>query len=95
MGIIPQDPVLFSGVSPLPRFNEITLSTERTRSVGRATDKKYGDCAHSLYTGSVRNNLDPFSQYDDHAIWEALELVQLKDLILSRPDQLNSTLSEC
>ncbi|CAD8079912.1 unnamed protein product [Paramecium primaurelia] len=30
-----------------------------------------------LFTGSLRSNLDPFGQYDDQAIWEALEVTGL------------------
>ncbi|KAN0041553.1 hypothetical protein ACTFIV_004095 [Dictyostelium citrinum] len=37
-----------------------------------------------LFAGSVRYNLDPFDQYDDHEIWEAIEnahlLKAIKDL---------------
>ncbi|CAD8128064.1 unnamed protein product [Paramecium sonneborni] len=30
-----------------------------------------------LFTGSIRSNLDPFDQYDDQAIWKALEIAGL------------------
>ena len=32
-----------------------------------------------LFSGSIRYNLDPFSQYEDADIWKVLEDVQLKD----------------
>ena len=31
-----------------------------------------------LFSGSLRRNLDPFSLYEDHDMWSALEEVQLK-----------------
>jgi len=34
-----------------------------------------------LFDGSVRFNLDPFGNYPDHEIWEALEIAQLKEAI--------------
>jgi ABC-type multidrug transport system fused ATPase/permease subunit len=34
-----------------------------------------------LFAGTVRFNLDPFQQHDDAALWEALELVQLKSYV--------------
>ena len=34
-----------------------------------------------MFIGSIRSNLDPFSQYSDKSLWESLEKVQLKELI--------------
>ncbi|XP_066582136.1 LOW QUALITY PROTEIN: ATP-binding cassette sub-family C member 4-like [Prorops nasuta] len=34
-----------------------------------------------LYSGTLRNNLDPFNEFSDGALWEALEEVELKDAI--------------
>ncbi|GJJ75169.1 hypothetical protein EMPS_07527 [Entomortierella parvispora] len=36
-----------------------------------------------LFAGTVRENLDPFGQIDDAALWQALERAHLKDFILS------------
>ncbi|KAF5286347.1 hypothetical protein FQR65_LT12641 [Abscondita terminalis] len=33
-----------------------------------------------LFSGSLRNNLDPFEEYTDDVLWDALEKVALKDL---------------
>ncbi|KAG0256041.1 hypothetical protein DFQ27_005933 [Actinomortierella ambigua] len=37
----------------------------------------------TLFSGTVRENLDPFSQYQDADLWEALELAHLKPYIAS------------
>ncbi|KAF9977214.1 hypothetical protein BGZ73_006687 [Actinomortierella ambigua] len=37
----------------------------------------------TLFAGTVRENLDPFSQYQDADLWEALELAHLKPYIAS------------
>ena len=47
-----------------------------------------------VFTGSVRRNLDPFSEFTDQQIWNALEEVQLKHAVSDLPGQLDSELSE-
>ena len=47
-----------------------------------------------LFSGSLRKNLDPFSSYEDHELWRALEDVQLKTLVQQLPDQLEYKLRE-
>ena len=32
-----------------------------------------------LFSGTVRYNLDPFREYEDHQLWDALEEVQYSD----------------
>ena len=34
-----------------------------------------------LFSGSLRKNLDPFDEYSDEAIWDALKQVELKDIV--------------
>lgn len=48
----------------------------------------------TLFTGSIRYNLDPTGQMDDSKLWMALESVQLKDTIEALPDKLDSRVSE-
>jgi ABC-type multidrug transport system fused ATPase/permease subunit len=47
-----------------------------------------------LFSGSIRYNLDPFSQYSDDAVWSALEDVQLKNAVSSMPHGIQETVSE-
>ena len=46
------------------------------------------------FIGSVRKNLDPFSEHSDDRLWEVLEEVQLKDAVMEIPGRLDYELSE-
>ncbi|KAL9978312.1 hypothetical protein ACROYT_G015811 [Oculina patagonica] len=47
-----------------------------------------------LFGGTLKRNMDPFSQYTHHEIWTALEGVQLKTLVEGLPGQLEFKLKE-
>ncbi|CAI9178849.1 unnamed protein product [Rangifer tarandus platyrhynchus] len=47
-----------------------------------------------LFTGTMRNNLDPFNEHTDEELWNALEEVQLKDTIENLPGKMNTELAE-
>ncbi|XP_066258760.1 probable multidrug resistance-associated protein lethal(2)03659 isoform X2 [Euwallacea similis] len=47
-----------------------------------------------LFTGTLRKNLDPFDDYDDEILWNALEQVELKDVVSDLPNGLQSRMSE-
>uniref|UniRef100_A0A8D2DHH8 Multidrug resistance-associated protein 1 n=1 Tax=Sciurus vulgaris TaxID=55149 RepID=A0A8D2DHH8_SCIVU len=47
-----------------------------------------------LFSGSLRMNLDPFSQYSDEDVWTALELAHLKSFVSGLPDKLNHECAE-
>ncbi|KAL3847448.1 hypothetical protein ACJMK2_018354 [Sinanodonta woodiana] len=47
-----------------------------------------------LFTGTLRRNLDPFSNHQDIALWNALKEVQLKDAIEELPRGLETEVSE-
>ncbi|KAI8046520.1 probable multidrug resistance-associated protein lethal(2)03659 [Drosophila gunungcola] len=47
-----------------------------------------------LFSGSMRYNLDPFEEYNDAKLWEALEEVKLKPLFAELPSGLQSKISE-
>eukprot|EP00949_MAST-11_sp_MAST-11-sp1_P004080 g4080.t1 len=42
-----------------------------------------------LFAGTIRSNLDPFLEYNDDAIWEALERVSLKAFVQSLDGKLS------
>jgi ABC-type multidrug transport system fused ATPase/permease subunit len=41
-----------------------------------------------LLSGSLRDNIDPFNEYSDEVIWEALRKVQLKDYFLKYAEKV-------
>ncbi|XP_039203148.1 multidrug resistance-associated protein 5 isoform X1 [Crotalus tigris] len=43
-----------------------------------------------LFSGTVRSNLDPFTQYSEEQIWETLERTHMKDCISQLPMKLES-----
>ncbi|TQE08458.1 hypothetical protein C1H46_005933 [Malus baccata] len=45
----------------------------------------------TLFSGSVRFNLDPLSEYTDHQIWEVLEKCQLREAVQEKEDGLDSS----
>jgi ABC-type multidrug transport system fused ATPase/permease subunit len=47
-----------------------------------------------LFTGTLRMNLDPFDQFSDTEIWNALELAHLKSFVNSLERCLNHQISE-
>ncbi|KAI9148595.1 ATP-binding cassette glutathione S-conjugate transporter ycf1 [Blastocladiella emersonii ATCC 22665] len=46
-----------------------------------------------LFSGTVRQNLDPFQQHDDAALWQALDSVQLRQHVAQLPDKLSHCIS--
>ncbi|XP_060079358.1 ATP-binding cassette sub-family C member 5-like [Ylistrum balloti] len=47
-----------------------------------------------LFVGTVRYNLDPFQQYTDPQLWDALEKCHIKETIVSLEQQLDSPVVE-
>ncbi|XP_072253083.1 ATP-binding cassette sub-family C member 4-like [Leuresthes tenuis] len=47
-----------------------------------------------LFTGTMRKNLDPFSQHTDEDLWNALQEVQMKAVVEELPNKLETMLSE-
>jgi len=48
----------------------------------------------TLFTGTIRSNLDPFNKYDDNALWRVLEVTGLKSQIEQREGGLYSVVTE-
>uniref|UniRef100_A0A8C2CT19 Si:ch211-221f10.2 n=1 Tax=Cyprinus carpio TaxID=7962 RepID=A0A8C2CT19_CYPCA len=47
-----------------------------------------------LFIGTVRSNLDPWDQYTDAQIWEALEKTHIKDMVSRLPNSLHSEVTD-
>ncbi|XP_072399320.1 probable multidrug resistance-associated protein lethal(2)03659 [Diabrotica undecimpunctata] len=47
-----------------------------------------------LFSGKMRENLDPFENYSDDVLWNALDQVELKDVISELPAGLNTEVTE-
>ncbi|XP_035611095.1 ATP-binding cassette sub-family C member 4-like isoform X1 [Oncorhynchus keta] len=47
-----------------------------------------------LFTGTMRKNLDPFSQHTDEDLWNALQEVQLKSAVEELPNKMETVLAE-
>ncbi|KAF5283708.1 hypothetical protein FQR65_LT13743 [Abscondita terminalis] len=47
-----------------------------------------------LFSGTIRNNIDPFDEYDDEVLWKALEEVELKEMVGGLVASLDSVMSE-
>ncbi|XP_056642945.1 probable multidrug resistance-associated protein lethal(2)03659 [Diorhabda sublineata] len=47
-----------------------------------------------LFSGTLRNNLDPFDEYKDEILWNALEEVELKRAVDELPAGLDSKMAE-
>jgi ATP-binding cassette subfamily C (CFTR/MRP) protein 4 len=48
----------------------------------------------ALFSGTLRDNLDPFREYSDAALWAALAEVELKQVVDELPAGLNHKVSE-
>lgn len=48
----------------------------------------------SLFSGSIRKNLDPFDEHDDEQLWKALGEASLQHLVQSIPGELEGSLTE-
>ncbi|KAM3857219.1 ATP-binding cassette sub-family C member 4-like [Diretmus argenteus] len=47
-----------------------------------------------LFTGTMRKNLDPFTQHSDEDLWSALQEVQLKSVVEELPGKMETLLAE-
>uniref|UniRef100_A0A4W5NUC7 ATP-binding cassette sub-family C member 5 n=1 Tax=Hucho hucho TaxID=62062 RepID=A0A4W5NUC7_9TELE len=47
-----------------------------------------------LFIGTIRSNLDPWNQYSDAQIWDALERTHIKEMISQLPHSLQSEVTE-
>jgi ABC-type multidrug transport system fused ATPase/permease subunit len=47
-----------------------------------------------MFSGTLRDNLDPFTQFTDSQIWKALEQVRLAEVVKAAPDKLLNTVAD-
>ncbi|XP_072332338.1 ATP-binding cassette sub-family C member 4 isoform X2 [Scyliorhinus torazame] len=47
-----------------------------------------------LFTGTMKKNLDPFDEHTDEALWNALDEVQLKEVVEELPSKMMAELAE-
>ena len=47
-----------------------------------------------MFSGTLRENIDPFMKHDNDQLWRALELAQLKTYVESLSGQLDFKCSE-
>jgi len=47
-----------------------------------------------MFSGSLRQNLDPFEQYDTSAIWEVLQLTSMDGYVTTLPNRLEHNVNE-
>lgn len=47
-----------------------------------------------VFTGSIRFNLDPFKQFEDHDLWDALDRAHLKEIVQHLPLGLSAELAD-
>lgn len=79
ISVIPQDPVLFRYRQFSLFLPVSSLSLSYTHCFCRKFTSILIYCSSlTVASGSVRRNLDPWGVKDDHALWQALEVTQLK-----------------
>ncbi|KAK0080738.1 hypothetical protein PV325_013438 [Microctonus aethiopoides] len=47
-----------------------------------------------MFSGTIRENLDPNSEHEDNELWAALELAQMKEVIAAHPEGLDLEVRE-
>ena len=48
----------------------------------------------TIFSGSIKQNLDPFEEHSDSTLWNALERAQLKEAVESLPKMLDTDVGE-
>ncbi|XP_012522703.2 ATP-binding cassette sub-family C member Sur [Monomorium pharaonis] len=80
---ISQGRILLDGID----IRQVPLRTLRSRLSAIPQDA-------IMFSGTIRENLDPLSEHEDREIWRALELSQIKDVVASHPEGLSFEVRE-
>ncbi|XP_043258607.1 ATP-binding cassette sub-family C member Sur [Colletes gigas] len=80
---ITQGRILIDGVN----VNQISLTVLRSRLSAIPQDV-------IMFSGTVRENLDPRSEHEDRELWDALEVAQIKDVVASHTEGLDFEVRE-
>ncbi len=81
--------VILSGDILLDGQSLISTSLENAREIVTSIPQ-----TPDLFSGTVRFNLDPFRQYSDLAIWDALKAAHIDDYIRRNPRGLEASVEE-
>ncbi|KAJ3217850.1 Multidrug resistance-associated protein 4 [Dinochytrium kinnereticum] len=87
---------LFRLVEPTPE-NSIVIDSIPTTSLGLEDLRSRISIIPQepfCFKGTLRFNLDPFGKYEDAALWKSLEGVELKRVVESMPEKLESFVAE-
>ncbi|KZC13248.1 ATP-binding cassette sub-family C member Sur [Dufourea novaeangliae] len=80
---IAQGKILIDGVD----VREVPLTVLRSRLSAIPQDA-------IMFSGTIRENLDPLSMHEDRELWNALELAQIKNVVASHPEGLGFEVRE-
>lgn len=105
--IIPQDPVIFSGISRSPSLKTSEILSLIIKPLSylfptRRDDLVEFECIEWFVfalvgvwlIGTIRSNLDPFNQFSDDELWRVLERVHIKNKIQNLPQKLYTFVAE-
>ncbi|KAI8915218.1 P-loop containing nucleoside triphosphate hydrolase protein [Powellomyces hirtus] len=80
-----------------PSQGSITIDGQDISKLGLCTLRRAVDIIPqdpTLFTGTIRNNLDVESQHSDAEIWELLDRINLKTYVTSLPEKLDAPVAE-
>ncbi|KAJ3222538.1 hypothetical protein HDU81_009818 [Chytriomyces hyalinus] len=80
-----------------PEAGSIVIDGVNVQSIGlKELRRKIGVIPQEpvLFSGTIRTNLDPFQEYSDAELWNAIERAGLKETVSANTDGLDSTVTE-
>eukprot|EP00931_Biecheleriopsis_adriatica_P095910 TRINITY_DN6955_c0_g1_i1.p1 TRINITY_DN6955_c0_g1~~TRINITY_DN6955_c0_g1_i1.p1 ORF type:complete len:1671 (-),score=374.71 TRINITY_DN6955_c0_g1_i1:75-5087(-) len=80
-----------------PRHGRVTINGVDTKNIGLATLRSSMGLVPQdpvLFSGTVRHNMDPFGQYTDGRILQALHIAGIADMVEAWPEKLDHQISD-